>query len=117
MSRPPLGALVLSVVLSLGAAANAAPPVRAPSADDTAEAASAIAGPFAIGATVKDRAGETVGRITRLTTAPDGSTLVMLRMGVDSFAVPAARLRMQGEFVVSSLSKAELKAEGRRAQK
>ncbi len=41
----------------------------------------------------------------------------MLRLGVDSFAVPAARLRMQGNMVVSDLTKDELKAEGRIAQK
>jgi hypothetical protein len=90
---------------------------HAPSAEDAASGASAIAGPFAIGVTVKDRNGETVGRITRLTTAPDGRTLVMIRLGVDSFAVPAARLRMQGEVAVSTLTKEELKAEGRLAQK
>jgi hypothetical protein len=89
----------------------------APSAADAAAGAAAIAGPFAIGATVRDGAGEVVGRITRLTTGPDGHTLVMVRLGVDSFAVPAARLHMKDGEVVSALTKAELKDEGRRAQK
>jgi hypothetical protein len=90
---------------------------QAPSAGDAATGSSAIAGPFAIGTTVKDSTGEVVGRITRLTTAPDGRTLVMVRYGVDSFAVPAARLRMEGEVAVSALTKAQLKAEGKQAQK
>ena len=113
MFRSPLGAL--AVTLSI-LAAPAMAQERAPSADELAAGASAIAGPFAIGATVKDRLGETVGRITRLTTARDGSTLVMVRKGVDSFVVPAARLRMRGDLVVSQLTKAELKAEGRQAR-
>jgi hypothetical protein len=114
VSRPPFGALALFAVL---ACAPALAQELAPSASDAASAASAIAGPFAIGATVRDSAGETVGRITRLTTAPDGRTLVMVRMGVDSFAIPASALRMQGDVVVSSLTKAELKAQGEQAQK
>jgi len=89
----------------------------APSAADVASPASAIVGPFAIGATVKDRNGETVGRITRLTTARDGRTLVMVRLGVDSFALPAARLHVAGDIVTSHLTKDELKAEGRLALK
>ena len=114
MSRSPLGAILVSILVLGGASLAQA---QAPSADDAATGASAIAGPFAIGTTVKDSAGETVGRITRLTTAPDGRTLVMVRFGVDSFAVPAARLRMEGEVAVSTLTKAQLKAEGKQAQK
>jgi hypothetical protein len=115
VSRSPFGAIV-AAALALSAAPAIAQDV-APSVVDAAAGAAAIAGPFAIGATVKDSAGEVVGRITRLTTAPDGSTLVMVRLGVDSFAVPAARLHMRGAEVVSTLTKAELKAEGRQAQK
>jgi hypothetical protein len=115
VSSSPFGALLAAVFVLTPAFAFAQ--AHAPSADDAGSGASAITGPFAIGATVKDRNGETVGRITRLTTAPDGRTLVMIRFGVDSFAVPAARLRMQGDVVVSSLTKEELKAEGRLAQK
>ena len=115
MSSSPFGALFAAAVFVTPASVFAQ--AHAPSADEAANSASAIAGPFAIGATVKDRNGETVGRITRLTTAPDGRTLVMIRLGVDSFAVPAARLRMQGDVAVSTLTKEELKAEGRLAQK
>ncbi len=116
MFRSALGAIVAAVA-ALALPGVAASQDSAPSAVEAGVSASAIAGPFAIGATVKDRNGETVGRITRLTTAPNGRTLVMLRLGVDSFAVPAARLRMQGNMVVSDLTKDELKAEGRIAQK
>jgi hypothetical protein len=114
VSRSPFGALALFALLACGPAVAQE---QAPSATDAGAAASAIAGPFAIGATVRDSTGETVGRITRLTTAPDGRTLVMVRLGVDSFAIPASALRMQGDVVVSRLTKAQLKAQGEQAQK
>ncbi len=114
MSRAPYGAIIVALALSAlplrAIAAEAAEPASA-----WAEPASATAGPFAIGVTVKDSAGETVGRITRLTTAEDGRTLVMVRLGSDSFAVPASRLHMDGEVAVASVPKAQLKSEGRRA--
>jgi hypothetical protein len=111
MRRPPFGALILAACVA-ATAANA----QAPSALDAASGASAVAGPFAIGTPVRDRLGEVVGRITRMATARDGRSLAMVRKGSDSFAVPVSRLRMQGDVAVSDLTKAELKAEGERAQ-
>ena len=65
---------------------------------------------------MKDRLGEVIGRITRMATGRNGRSLAMVRKGSDSFAVPASRLRMQGDVAVSDLTKAELKAEGERGQ-
>ncbi|MBS0410387.1 MAG: hypothetical protein JSR86_10775 [Proteobacteria bacterium] len=87
-------------------------PVNPPTAADVAQDTSALAGPLAVGATVRDPAGEVLGRITRLTTARDGGTLVMVRKGVDSFAVPADRLRVTPQGVVSSLDRQGIKALG-----
>ena len=104
---------LISVSLALAGEAFADQTRGAPAAEDLATGASAIAGPFAIGVRVKDNSGKTIGRITRLTTGPDGRTLVMVRLGSDSFAVPAARLRMDGDTAVSDLSRDELKAEAK----
>ena len=112
MPRLPFGAFIVTAFLAAGGLASA----QAPSALDAASGASAIVGPFAIGTPVRDRLGEVIGRITRMTTAKDGRTLVMVRKGPDSFAVPASRLRMQGDTAVSDLTKAELRSEGERAQ-
>jgi hypothetical protein len=67
---------------------------------------------LAVGATVRDPAGETLGRVSRLTTGKDGRTLVMLRKGVDSFAVPEDILHVKGGEVVSSLDRNGIKALG-----
>jgi hypothetical protein len=112
MRSPALGALILAALVTLGDAVDA----QAPSAQDAASGASAVAGPFAIGTPVRDRLGEVIGRITRLATGRDGRSLAMVRKGSESFAVPVSRLRMQGDAAVSDLTKAELKAEGERAQ-
>lgn len=110
MSRPVVSGTLLTLAL-LGAGAVAAQPA-APSASDAAQNASALSGPLAVGATVRDPAGQTLGRVSRLTTGKDGRTLVMLRKGVDSFAVPESILRVQGGEVVSSLDRNGIKALG-----
>jgi len=102
---------IVAVILILAAGAAAAQPA-ARSALDAGHNASALSGPLAVGATVRDPAGETLGRVARLTTGRDGRTLVMLRKGVDSFAVPEDILRLQGGEVVSSLDRNGIKALG-----
>ncbi|MGA0601741.1 hypothetical protein ACO2Q3_13630 [Caulobacter sp. KR2-114] len=102
-------AIVLTLILAAGPAL--AQPA-APAADDAAHNASALTGPLAVGATVRDPSGQTLGRVSRLTTGKDGRTLVMLRKGVDSFAVPEAILHVRGGEVVSSLDRAGIKALG-----
>jgi hypothetical protein len=102
--------LVTAAVLMSGS--GLAQPLAAPSAADAAHNASALTGPLAVGATVRDPAGQTLGRITRLTTGPDGRTLVMLRKGVDSFTVPADVLHVAAGEVVSSLDRDGVKKLG-----
>lgn len=111
MSRILICALLVLTPTPLLARHAAAQP-RAPSASEAARDTSAQAGPLAVGAAVLDPAGQTLGRITRLTTARDGRTLVMVRKGVDSFAIPADRLRMTPGGAVSSLDREGIKALG-----
>jgi hypothetical protein len=106
---------LIFAVASLGpafasASAGAQPMARA--AAGSARNASALTGPLAVGATVRDGAGVTLGRITRLTTGANGQTVVMLRKGVDSFQVPANVLQISGNGVISSLSRQDIKALG-----
>lgn len=111
MSRPVVSGSLLSFALLMGAGPALAQPT-APSAADAARDASALSGPLAVGATVRDPSGKTLGRVSRLTTGKDGRTLVMLRKGVDSFAVPETILHMRGGEVVSSLDRNGVKALG-----
>lgn len=113
----PALALVLAPALADARTQRHAPaPVvaraAAEAATDVARDTAALTGPLAVGATILDPAGETLGRITRLTTARDGATVVMVRKGVDSFAIPSDRLRVTATGVVSSLDRAGIKALG-----
>jgi hypothetical protein len=105
-------ALVLTLAAAPGLALADEAHDRTPAATDVATNASALAGPLAVGATVRDGKGEVLGRITRLTTGRDGQTVVMLRKGVDSFTVPTRILHMQGAEVVSSLDREGVRALG-----
>ncbi len=91
-------------------AAAQEPAAAAPAASDAGRNASALVGPLAVGATVRDSSGQTLGRISRLTTGADGQTVVMLRKGVDSFSIPANRLHLTSEGVVSDLTRDGIKA-------
>lgn len=111
MSRFTLAVLALGA-LALSDGAASAQSHRARAATDVSRNAAALTGPLAIGATVRDSAGETLGRISRLTTGADGQTVVMLRKGVDSFSVPASALQISGDGVISTLSRNDIKALG-----
>lgn len=108
-ASPQMPALIAALML---AGAPALAQSSAPSASDAAHNASALSGPLAVGATVLDPTGQTLGRVSRLTTGKDGRTLVMLRKGVDSFAVPESILHVKGDEVISSLDRNGIKALG-----
>ncbi len=110
MSGPVL--ILLSVAALAAGAASAQTPAATPATTDVAHNAAALAGPLAIGATVRDRDGLTLGRIARLTTGAEGQTMVMLRKGVDSFSVRSSALTLTSGGVVSSLSRKDIKALG-----
>ncbi len=94
----------------VAAAQDQALAASAPAATEAGRNASALVGPLAVGATVRDSSGQTLGRISRLTTGADGQTVVMLRKGVDSFSIPANRLHLTNEGVVSDLTRDGIKA-------
>jgi curli biogenesis system outer membrane secretion channel CsgG len=100
------------IVLAAAAPAAALQRTAAPTAvtaADHAVPASAVTGPFAIGSEVRDSSGAVMGRITRMANDKDGAPQVMVRKGVDSFAIPAGQLRMQDGVAVSARTREELK--------
>ena len=108
--RPNLAALALALTAaaSIAAAAphHAGPPATAA---DHAVDASALAGPFAIGTEVRDASGAVMGRITRMGADKDGRSQIMVRKGVDSFAIPAGEVSLRDGVAVSARSRDELK--------
>jgi hypothetical protein len=118
-----LSLFVLAIAAG-GQAALAEPPAvvtdsqaQARSAANVGADAASTRGSFAIGMPVVDVTGVSVGRITRLTTAKDGQTLVMVRKGVDAFSVPASVLRMQNGAAVGDVSLDQMKALGAAASR
>ena len=114
---------LLGLTLTMAGAAAAQTPAVSPaeaavrSADQAGVNAAANSGAFAIGTPVLDASGAPVGRITRLTTAKNGQTLVMVRKGVDTFSVPASALHMQNGSAVGDVSLDQMKALGAAASR
>lgn len=74
--------------------------------------ASATTG-FAVGTTVKDRRGATIGRIVRFIDGPGADDSVVVRMGNRLVTAPASSLSLSGRYAVSSGMKADLRAQAR----
>jgi hypothetical protein len=72
----------------------------------------ATVGPLAIGAIVRDRQGETLGHITRLTTDKSNVAVVEIRMGVDVYAIPVSALFTSHGRVISTVTADDLKQGG-----
>jgi len=68
---------------------------------------------WAIGTTVKDSRGATVGRVLRTVTAADGTARVVVQMGADTFTVPSTALTLNGRYATSAMTKAQLRAMAR----
>ncbi|MFI4934476.1 MAG: hypothetical protein ACHP7N_07645 [Caulobacterales bacterium] len=81
----------------------------AKSAESGARETAATSGPLAIGATVKDRDGVTLGHITRLTTDKAGVSVAQVRLGEDVLSIPVSDLFMKNGEVLSTLTRDELK--------
>lgn len=115
--RTTLGLVLLTLSALAGAATaqSAADLIQARpagSAADHAVDASTTSGAFAIGAEVRDRGGASMGHIARLTTDKNGQQQLMVRKGVDSFAIPAGQVRIEHGVAVSALTREELKTQG-----
>ncbi len=84
----------------------ASAPATAPSGTGTD--ASATASTLAVGLSVKDNTGATIGQVTQLKPDAAGKQVATIKMGSDTFAVDAANLAVQDGSAVINATQAEL---------
>jgi hypothetical protein len=84
---------------STGAAAN------------TNATAGAPTQPLAAGMTVKDNTGAAIGQVAKLDTDAAGKTMATIKMGADSFQVPAANLATADGAATINLTQAQIAAQ------
>lgn len=90
---------------SMGSSASGAMGSQTGAAADTSATASALA----VGLSVKDNTGATIGSITSLKPDAAGKQTATIKMGEDTFAVDTASLAVQGDAAVINATQAELK--------
>ena len=77
-----------------------------------ANASAATLGPLAIGSTVKDRTGATIGHIVLLTTDKAGASVARIRQGEAVYTVPVVDLHARAGGVVSTVTLDDLRRQG-----
>lgn len=82
-----------------------------PKADTGAAVNTAATAPLASGMTVKDNTGATVGVISKLAADSSGGQMVTIKMGADSFQVPAANLAVNSGAAEINLTKAQIQSQ------
>jgi hypothetical protein len=87
-------------------ATEAAPAASSPSGAD----ASATAATLAVGATVKDKTGASIGQVTAVKPDPGGKQVATIKMGTDTFAVETDKLAIADGSATINATQAELKA-------
>ncbi|HEX5378898.1 MAG TPA: hypothetical protein VFW47_10005 [Phenylobacterium sp.] len=114
-----IGAAALALTVALPAAAQSAG-AMAPSAETPAAAtspaattgakadASATAATLAVGLSVKDNTGATIGSITQIKPDTTGKQVATIKMGTETFAVDGANLAVQDGSAVINATQAEL---------
>ncbi len=85
-----------------------APPATA--GTGSAADASAAASTLAVGLSVKDNTGATIGQITQLKPDASGKQVATIKMGAETFAVDGANLAVQDGAAVVNASQAELQS-------
>lgn len=90
------------------ATSPAAPPATA--GVGSASDASAAASTLAVGLSVKDNTGATIGQITQLKPDAGGKQVATIKMGAETFAVDGANLAVQDGAAVVNASQAELQS-------
>ena len=88
--------------------ATATPPAAA--GTGSAADASAAASTLAVGLSVKDNTGATIGQITQLKPDASGKQVATIKMGAETFAVDGANLAVQDGAAVVNASQAELES-------
>ena len=87
-------------------ATEAAPAASSPSGAD----ASATAATLAVGATVKDKTGVSIGQVTAVKPDPAGKQVATIKTGTDTFAVETDKLAIADGSATINATQAELKA-------
>ena len=87
-------------------AKEAAPAASSPAGAD----ASATAATLAVGATVKDKTGTSIGEVTAVKPDPTGKQVATIKMGTDTFAVETDKLAIADGSATINATQAELKA-------
>ena len=86
-------------------AAEASPSASSPSGTDVSATA-----PLAVGATVKDKTGASIGQVTAVKPDPGGKQVATIKMGTDTFAVETDKLAIADGSATINATQAELKA-------
>lgn len=95
----------------------ASDPMAPPSTDTTAGAtvgastgaATNTSASVAVGHTVKDKTGATIGQVTELKPDASGKQMATIKMGADTFAVDTASLAVDGQAATINATQAEIK--------
>ena len=99
-------ALALALALAAPAFAQDASEPTAPPAQD----ASATAATLAVGATVKDKTGASIGTVTEVKPDAAGQQVATIKMGADTFAVETSKLAIADGSATINATAAELQA-------
>ncbi|MBA4011630.1 MAG: hypothetical protein C0481_07160 [Phenylobacterium sp.] len=99
------GAAALALAIAAPAFAQDASEPTAPPAKD----ASATAATLAVGATVKDKTGASIGTVTEVKPDAAGQQVATIKMGSDTFAVETNKLAIADGSATINATAAELK--------
>jgi sporulation protein YlmC with PRC-barrel domain len=92
------------------AASSSAPSSSSGSAMGSGADASATASTLAVGATVKDNTGASIGTVTDVKADAAGKQVATIKMGADTFAVETDKLAIADGSATINATQAELKA-------
>ncbi|HZZ87079.1 MAG TPA: hypothetical protein VFE13_01990 [Caulobacteraceae bacterium] len=107
-----LAALGAPAFAGAGVTAVAMAPGPAKPAESGARDSAATVGPLAIGATVVDRNGVPIGRVTRMATDKHGRQMAEVRQNEDLYSVPLTAIHAEAGRAVSDMTADDLKAAG-----
>ncbi|WP_419320242.1 hypothetical protein ACN2C7_05115 [Caulobacter sp. ErkDOM-E] len=89
---------------------TATPPAQASADTSAAPASATVAGDFKVGTEVKDPAGVSVGTISGVSAAADGSVNLVVTNGGVKFALPSASLSSNAGALTTTATKAQIDA-------
>lgn len=105
-----LGAAALALAVAAPAFAQDTEAATPPAAASKGADASATAATLAVGASVKDKTGATIGTVTEVKPDAAGKQVATIKMGADSFAVETDKLSVADGSATINATQAELKS-------